>query len=96
MLGGCWTLLDILLDAPEPRVAAGTAERSAESARRVASACRHGWHAVLVATWSATGVGERRTLVTLRLSWTLLMLGSRVARRKIAGASVGSVIHAFW
>ena len=95
MLGGCWTLLDILLDAPEPRVAAGTAERSAESARRVASACRHGWHAVLVATWSATGVGERRTVTTVRLPWTLLMLGSRVVRRRTAGASVGRDIHAF-
>ena len=51
--------------------------------------CSRRLRAVLVWVSSAT-------LVALRLSWTLLMLGSRVARRKIAGASVGSVIHAFW
>ena len=60
-------LLDILLDAPEPRVAARGAERSVESARRVASVCRPGLRAVIVATWSAVGVGVRRTLATVRL-----------------------------
>ena len=65
--GDRWTLLDILLDAPEPRVAARGAERSVESARRVASVCRHGLRAVIVATWSAVGVGVRRTLATVRL-----------------------------
>ena len=57
--------------------------------------------AVLVATWtsrwSAAGVSERRTPVTVRLYLTLLVLGSRVVRRRTAGASVavGRVIHAF-
>ena len=50
-MGGCWTLLDNLLDAPEPQVAAGEAEKSAESARRAASVCRQSWRAVVVATW---------------------------------------------
>ena len=32
--GGCWTLPDILLDAPEPRVAARGAEECRERAAR--------------------------------------------------------------
>ena len=92
---GCWTLLDILLDASEPRVPARGAERSVESARRVASVCRHGLRAVIVATWSAVGVGVRRTLATVSLQWTLLVLISRMGCKNIAGASVESFVHAF-
>ena len=79
---GCWTLLDILLDASEPRVPARGAERSVESARRVASVCRHGLRAVIVATWSAVGVGVRRTLATVRLQWTLMVLISHMGCKK--------------
>ena len=75
--GSCWTLPDTNLDAPAPRVAAGAAPR-ARVARPRCDALRA--RCGLMATWSAAGVGERRTLATLRLSWTLLVLGSRVGR----------------
>ena len=78
--GGRWTLLDILLDAPESQVATGGAEGAQRA--RVAWPPHAGTAgmAVLVATWSASGVGERRALVTRRLPWTLQVLGSRVGR----------------
>ena len=75
--GSCWTLPDTNLDAPAPRVAAGAAPR-ARVARPRCDALRA--RCGLMATWSAAGVGERRTLATLRLSSTLLVLGSRVGR----------------
>ena len=78
MLGGCWTLRDISLDAPVPWVAAKGVERSAESARRAACRCHRGWRAVHMVTGSAAGVHERRTLVTLRVSWSAP--GARVTR----------------
>ena len=91
-----------LLDAAGHRArragSTGCSGSSRQQRRECASrdlAMTHGWHAVPVATWSAAGVSERRTLATVRLYLTLLVLGSRVVRRRTAGASVGSVIQAF-
>ena len=64
--GDCWTLLDILIDAPEPRVAVRGAERSVESARRVASAMPERLAYCDRSDLERCCVSERRTLATLR------------------------------
>ena len=63
-----------LLDAAGHRArragSTGCSGSSRQQRRECASrglAMTHGWHAVLMAPWSAASVGERRTLATLRL-----------------------------